>query len=102
MYAITASGFRAIASAGDLQEGEEAADELPASLLSAIASAEARAQRDQALAACDWTQGGDSPLSSAQRAAWASYRQALRDVPAQAGFPDSINWPVAPMTGASA
>jgi hypothetical protein len=28
--------------------------------------------------------------------AWATYRQQLRDIPAQAGFPGTINWPTAP------
>ena len=27
---------------------------------------------------------------------WRTYRQALRDIPAQAGFPTTINWPVKP------
>jgi len=30
------------------------------------------------------------------QAAWATYRQALRDVPQQAGFPSDINWPTTP------
>jgi hypothetical protein len=29
-------------------------------------------------------------------AAWKTYRQELRDVPSQAGFPDSITWPTEP------
>ena len=29
-------------------------------------------------------------------AAWATYRQGLRDVPEQAGFPEDINWPTTP------
>ena len=35
-------------------------------------------------------------LTSEQRTAWATYRTSLLDVPAQAGFPDSITWPTAP------
>jgi hypothetical protein len=35
-------------------------------------------------------------MTSEQQAAWTTYRQALLDVPQQAGFPDNINWPVAP------
>mgnify|MGYP001495470229 CR=1 FL=1 len=35
-------------------------------------------------------------LTSEQRTAWATYRTALLDVPAQAGFPSSITWPTAP------
>ena len=41
-----------------------------------------RLVRDRLLAASDWTQMPDSPLTDEQRAAWAQYRQALRDAPA--------------------
>ena len=54
---------------------------------------EVRADRNQRLAACDWTQLPDSPVD---HEAWAVYRQALRDVTAQAGFPWEINWPEEP------
>jgi hypothetical protein len=54
---------------------------------------DARAQRDQLLAACDWTQVADAP---ADRDAWAAYRQALRDLPQQEGFPMSVVWPEKP------
>lgn len=40
-----------------------------------------RAERDYLLSQCDWTQFPDSPLSSEKKAEWASYRQALRDLP---------------------
>ena len=55
-----------------------------------------RQQRDSLISACDWTQIPDAPLTAAQRAAWVTYRQALRDVPTQAGFPATINWPIKP------
>ena len=54
----------------------------------------ARAQRDALLTACDWTQCRDVP--DAVAAAWQPYRTALRDLTKQAGFPDSITWPVVP------
>ena len=54
----------------------------------------ARDKRDALLAASDWTQLPDVPAETAE--AWRPYRQALRDVPAQAGFPTSIDWPVSP------
>ena len=44
----------------------------------------------------DWTQLIDVPLTDEQRAAWVTYRQELRDVPNQPGFPEQIIWPVAP------
>ena len=52
-----------------------------------------REQRSTKLADCDWTQVDDSPVD---KAAWATYRTALRNVPAQAGFPWTITWPDAP------
>jgi len=59
-------------------------------------AADSRAQRDELLAACDWTQTADSPLDAATKAAWATYRTALRNVPQQAGFPGTVTWPTAP------
>ena len=46
-----------------------------------------RAMRDDALNASDWTQMPDVPLSPEQRAAWAAYRQALRDLPQHPDWP---------------
>lgn len=51
-------------------------------------------QRNKLLAASDWTQGGDIPASIS--APWAAYRQALRDLPSQEGFPSTITWPIQP------
>lgn len=55
-----------------------------------------RSERNHLLALCDWTQNADSPLSNEQKAAWATYRQALRDVPEQPGFPYDVVWPTQP------
>jgi hypothetical protein len=52
-----------------------------------------RAERNALLAASDWTQLADS---TADKTAWATYRQALRDITAQAGFPWTIDWPAQP------
>lgn len=57
------------------------------------AAADARSQRNALLTACDWTQIADAPVD---KEAWATYRQALRDITTQDGFPLSIDWPVAP------
>lgn len=57
---------------------------------------EARTSRNNKLAECDWTQLPDSPLSTSEKAEWSSYRQSLRDVPEQSGFPDDITWPTEP------
>ena len=53
-----------------------------------------RNDRNQRLMACDWTQLPD--VGANINAAWISYRQALRDVPEQPGFPDNVQWPVPP------
>ena len=55
-----------------------------------------RGERNRLLAACDWTQVPDSPLSSDDKAAWAAYRTELRNVPSQTGFPTNIVWPTPP------
>lgn len=54
-----------------------------------------RADRNARLAASDWTQLADVPLSEEEKATWATYRQALRDVTNQED-PFEITWPVAP------
>ena len=52
-----------------------------------------RATRGEKLADSDWTQVADAPVD---KAVWATYRQALRDITAQSGFPWTITWPDAP------
>ena len=54
----------------------------------------ARKQRDELLAASDWTQLPDVPLET--KSVWATYRQQLRDITDQPGWPTSINWPEIP------
>lgn len=56
----------------------------------------ARIERDRLLRATDWTQLTDSVLDAEAMVLWQSYRQALRDVPQQAGFPAIITWPEEP------
>ena len=57
------------------------------------AEAMLRRKRDQMLAACDWTQVPDAPVDSQ---AWAAYRQALRDLPANTTDPRNVAWPEKP------
>ena len=59
-----------------------------------IASKAMRRKRNDLLAQSDWTQGKDIP--EATSTAWATYRQALRDIPTQAGFPYNVTWPQEP------
>jgi hypothetical protein len=56
-------------------------------------ASQVRAERNKKISATDWTQ---LPDSAADKASWAAYRQALRDITAQAGFPWTIDWPVQP------
>jgi hypothetical protein len=53
----------------------------------------AREQRNNLLVASDWTQVADAPVD---KAIWAAYRQALRDITDQLGFPTVIIWPNTP------
>tara|TARA_R110000796_G_scaffold79236_1_gene176272 strand:+ start:929 stop:1204 length:276 start_codon:yes stop_codon:yes gene_type:complete len=57
----------------------------------AASATQVRARRDKLLAASDHMALADRITDS-----WRTYRQALRDVPAQAGFPKSVTWPVEP------
>lgn len=61
--------------------------------VSAQLAAQVRGERDRLLKASDWTQVADAPVD---QSAWATYRQALRDIPQQAGFPETITWPQEP------
>ena len=72
-----------------LFRSQEAKDALDAQQAKAV-----RDDRNRRLSDCDWTQGKD--IADAVSQPWATYRQALRDVPAQAGFPWTIVWPDKP------
>lgn len=52
--------------------------------------------RDLLIGITDWTQAADAPLTDEQRESWATYRQALRDLPQAYGGEGPIPWPVAP------
>jgi len=68
------------------------AEQLEAERLEAKAN-QVRAERDRLLTDTDWTQVADAPVVSLE---WQPYRQGLRDVPQQSGFPDSVTWPTPP------
>tara|TARA_S200002703_G_scaffold159506_1_gene173224 strand:+ start:2558 stop:3010 length:453 start_codon:yes stop_codon:yes gene_type:complete len=53
----------------------------------------ARSMRDKLLSESDWTQLPDAAVNASD---WTAYRQALRDVPSQSGFPNDITWPTKP------
>lgn len=53
-------------------------------------------KRQKLLSSTDWTQLPNGPLTAEKQAAWATYRQALRDVTDQAGYPLNVEWPTQP------
>ena len=81
---------------------EEFTDEEIAAAAKAVEDADKdftsiRAQRNARLAATDWTQGADSPLSNSKKAEWATYRQELRDYPSTASKVSELgDWPSEP------
>ena len=62
----------------------------------AVIAVEVRAKRNKLLAATDWTQLADSQMDEKAQAAMRAYRQALRDIPQQEGFPFNVEWPALP------
>lgn len=58
-----------------------------------VKSEEVRSIRDSLLSDCDWTQLRDAP---GNQAVWAAYRQELRDLTKQPGFPWQVDWPTPP------
>jgi hypothetical protein len=52
-----------------------------------------RQQRNDKLKESDWTQVEDAPIN---KTLWATYRQSLRDITSQEGFPWNITWPIEP------
>lgn len=73
------------------REWDELERQAPAQIL-ALESEQVRGKRDALLAACDWMASSDVTMTSG----WVTYRQALRDVPAQTEFPNTITWPTKP------
>lgn len=62
----------------------------------AVMASQVRVDRDSRLAETDWRVIKHLELNENIPGVWEVYRQALRDVPAQAGFPWEVNWPVEP------
>lgn len=56
----------------------------------------ARAERNRLLAECDWIVIMHTEKGTNIPAAWEIYRQSLRDITAQAGFPHNVQWPAKP------
>ena len=59
----------------------------------AVIAEKVRAERDALLSATDFRMVSDAPWATQP---WVAYRQALRDIPTSAGFPQNVQWPVEP------
>lgn len=99
----TPSGTTAVASDEDFKNKMlvgGAVVSIPDSELAAIASddamAELRSQRGALLSNSDFSQVDDSPFSDAKKAEWVTYRQQLRDLPANTTDPANPVWPSPP------
>lgn len=64
--------------------------------LDATAANSVRQQRDRLLAETDWIVIMHTERGTNIPATWEIYRQSLRDITAQAGFPHNVNWPTKP------
>ena len=61
-----------------------------------MAQSNIRRERDRLLSACDWVTIKSIDTNTSIDADWVTYRQALRDITAQDGFPYSVTWPTKP------
>lgn len=57
---------------------------------------EVKGTRNTLLSGSDWTQIPNNPLTAEQQAAWSNYRQELRDISSQSGYPFNVIWPTPP------
>ena len=64
--------------------------------IDAEAAERARVDRTMLLAESDWTQVADTALTTEKKAEWATYRQALRDLPDASGWPHTHTLPTKP------
>lgn len=81
---------------GTTYQGEKVHSVVDATPLGAEIDAlaqEVRSRRDKLLVETDWTQLPDAPVD---KEAWAAYRQSLRDITTQDGFPEDVEWPTKP------
>jgi hypothetical protein len=61
-----------------------------------VAETEIDIKRKTLLQQSDWTQIPNNPLTVEQQQAWADYRQQLRDITSQSGYPFNVVWPTPP------
>ena len=92
-YQETASETSALA-VGTIGESSATSPSEPAAPTAPPPEQTVRWQRDAMLQETDWMILSDSPTPSQD---WLDYRQALRDVPTQSGFPENVIWPTKPV-----
>jgi hypothetical protein len=78
----------------EFDEADYAQAEIDRAQAPIVLAESVRSYRYELLVSTDWTQLADVP--QATKDLWAAYRQALRDVPQQAGFPENVIWPQKP------
>jgi hypothetical protein len=78
----------------EYDENDYAQAEIDRAQAPLLLAASARNYRAELLSETDWTQLADVP--QATKDVWIAYRQALRNVPQQAGFPTNVVWPEKP------
>lgn len=61
-----------------------------------LACDEVKLNRNRLLYQSDWTQLPNSPLDTEKKQQWADYRQQLRDITTQSGYPFNVIWPTQP------
>ena len=76
----------------DEETARDAEEQAWADAADTRAAAVVREDRNEKLKETDWMASNDVTMSDE----WRTYRQALRDVPSQSGFPNTITWPVEP------
>tara|TARA_R110000823_G_scaffold313337_1_gene440937 strand:+ start:1166 stop:1438 length:273 start_codon:yes stop_codon:yes gene_type:complete len=74
------------------EESVELQERIDGGLRDESAAFDIRSERNAKLSATDWTASTDVTMT----AEMTTYRQALRDIPSQVGFPTTITWPEAP------
>ena len=81
---------------GIIEENKEAWLEAAKKAEEDAAAEEVRSTRNKLLEEIDWTQTIDAPISAKSRSELRTYRQQLRDITEQEGFPYEVEWPVRP------
>jgi hypothetical protein len=98
MYAYTNNSYRGISSQAEVLPGETFSSVVPEAVITEIKKSVVRSYRSEMLRATDWTQLADNSLTAFERAAFATYRQALRNLPQSPEFPE-VEWPTPPAVG---